>query len=134
MIRALIVGKLRTDPQQRTGRNGKPFAFARLSVANGEEGYLPCSVIAFQDEAVARLMQLREGASMAAAGALTVKTFIRNDGGVSPGLDMMADEIASTTPRPRKPRSARREPGRDDEPFSDLPGAGDLDDRGARHE
>ena len=26
MIRALIVGELRADPQQRTGKNGKPFA------------------------------------------------------------------------------------------------------------
>jgi single-stranded DNA-binding protein len=133
VIRALATGKLSTDPQQRTSRNGKPFAFARLSVANGEEGHVSCSVITFQDEAVARLMQLRAGASVAAAGTLTVKIFTRNDGSVIPSLDMVADEIASTTPRPRKPRG-RQEHSGGDEPFSDLPGADNLDDWGARHD
>jgi hypothetical protein len=127
MIRALVVGKLRVDPQQRVSRNDKPFAFARLSVPNGEEGHVSCSIIAFQDEAVTRLMQLRTGASIAAAGILTVKTFTRNDGAISPSLDLIADEIVSTTPRPRKPRG-----GGNDEPFSDPSGAGNLDDWEAR--
>jgi single-stranded DNA-binding protein len=130
MIRALIIGKLRVDPQQRVSKNGKPFAFTRASIPNGE-GYVSCSIIAFQEEAVARLMQLRDGASVAAAGMLTVKTFTRNDGAVSPSLDLIADEIASTTPRPRKPREARQDRGGDEEAFSDLPGAGDLGDWGA---
>ena len=38
MIRALVVGELRADPQQRTGKNGKPFALARLSVPMGDQG------------------------------------------------------------------------------------------------
>jgi hypothetical protein len=130
MIRALITGKLRVDPQQRIGRNGKPFAFTRLSTANGEEGRVSCSIIAFQDEAVARLMQLRAGAAVAAAGALTVQTFSRADGSVSPSLDLIADEIVSVTPRPRKARNAREDHGAGDEPFSDLPGADDLDWKG----
>lgn len=104
MIRALVTGELRADPQQRTGKNGKPFALARLSVPMGDQGRVSCSVIAFEPEAVARLLQLRAGASVAAAGTLKVGTFDGNDGATRASLDMVADEITSTTPRPKKPK------------------------------
>ena len=106
MIRALVVGELRADPQQRMGKNGKPYALARLSVPMGDQGRVSCSLIVFEAEAVARLMQLRTGASVAAAGTLKVGTFDGNDGSVRASLDMVADEIASTTPRPKKPKPA----------------------------
>lgn len=105
MIRALIVGELRADPQQRTGKNGKPFALARLSVPMGDQGRVSCSLIVFEAEAVARL---RPGASVAAAGTLKVGTYEGNDGSVRASLDMAADEIAATTPRPKKPKPAHR--------------------------
>ena len=106
MIRALVTGELRADPQQRTGKNGKPFALARLSVPMADQGRVSCSLIAFEAEAVTRLLQLRAGASVAAAGTLKVGTFTGTDGTARPSLDVVADEIASTTPRPKKPRPA----------------------------
>ena len=111
MIRALIAGELRADPQQRTGNNGKPFALARLSVPMADQGRVSCSLIAFEAEAVTRLLQLRAGASVAAAGTLKVGTYEGNDGSVRASLDMVADEIAATTPRPKKqnPAPAHRE-------------------------
>lgn len=133
MIRALIVGELRADPQQRMGKNGKPYALARLSVPMGDQGRVSCSLIAFEAEAVTRLLQLRAGASVAAAGTLKVGTFDGTDGATRASLDMVADEIASTTPRPKKPKSApahRAHQGGGD-PFGDLPGAGDIDWMGA---
>lgn len=106
MIRALIAGELRADPQQRMGKNGKPFALARVSVPMADQGRVSCSVIVFEAEAVARLLQLRAGASVAAAGTLKVGTFDGTDGATRASLDMVADEIASTTPRPKKPKPA----------------------------
>ena len=106
MIRALVVGELRADPQQRMGKNGKPYALARLSVPMGDQGRVSCSLIVFEAEAVARLMQLRTGASVAAAGTLKVGVYEGNDGATRASLDMVADEIASTTPRPKKPKPA----------------------------
>ena len=121
MIRALIVGELRADPQQRTGKNGKPFALARLSVPMGDQGRVSCSLIVFEAEAVARLLQLRAGASVAAAGTLKVGTYEGNDGSVRASLDMVADEIAATTPRPKKPRPAPAHRGHQGggDPFDD---------------
>lgn len=106
MIRALVVGELRADPQQRMGKNGKPYALARLSVPMGDQGRVSCSLIVFEAEAVTRLLQLRAGASVAAAGTLKVGVYEGNDVATRASLDMVADEIASTTPRPKKPRPA----------------------------
>jgi len=131
MIRALVTGELRADPQQRTGKNGKPFALARLSVPMGDEGRVSCSLIAFEAEAVARLLQLRTGASVAAAGALKVGTFTGTDGTTRPSLDMVADEIASTTPRPKKPKPAPAHRGHRRGAAAGDPFEGDVDWTGA---
>lgn len=130
MIRALITGELVAIPQERTGKTGKAFALARVSVPQGEEGRIFCSVIAFNDDAVARLLQLKAGASVALAGALKVSTWTAKDGTVKPSLDLVADEVASTTPRPRK-RAERPDSRPAGQGFDDLPGAGDLDWLGA---
>ena len=61
MIRALLFGELVAAPQERTTKNGRPFATARLSVPQGDDGRVSCSVIAFDDDAVARLLQKRIG-------------------------------------------------------------------------
>lgn len=126
MIRALISGELVATPQERTGKNGKAFALARVSVPQGEEGRIFCSVIAFNDDAVARLLQLKAGATVSMAGALKVGTWQAKDGTTRPALDLVADEVASTTPRPRKLRGERGN-AQSEPSFDDLPGAGDLD-------
>lgn len=130
MIRALISGELLANPQERTTKTGKPFALARASIPQGDEGRIFCSVIAFQDEAVARLLQLKAGASVSLAGALKVSTWQAKDGTTRPQLDLVADEVASTTPRPRKPKAQAGGASAGD-PFADLPGAGDVDWMGA---
>ncbi len=121
MIRALVTGELRADPQQRMGKNGKPYALARLSVPTGDQGRVSCSLIVFEAEAVTRLLQLRAGASVAAAGTLKAGVYEGNDGATRASLDMVADEIASTTPRPKKPRPALAHRGHQGggEPFDD---------------
>ncbi len=131
MIRALVTGELRADPQQRTGKNGKPFALARLSVPMGDEGRVSCSVIVFEAEAVARLLQLKAGASVAAAGTLKVGIFTGNDGTTRPSLDMVSDEIASTTPRPKKPKPAPAHRAHQGGAVASEPFADDVDWMGA---
>lgn len=130
MIRALISGELAANPQERTGKTGKPFALARVSVPQGEEGRVFCSVIAFEEAAVSRLLQLKAGAAVSLAGALKVGTWQAKDGTARPSLDLVADEVASTTPRPRKPKAQAGSASAGD-PFGDLPSAGDVDWLGA---
>ena len=120
MIRTLISGELVANPQQRTG---KPFALTRMSVPQGDEGRIFCSVIAFEEAVVSRLLQVK-------AGALHVGTWVAKDGAARPSLALVADEVASTTPRPRKPKT-QADGSRAGDPFGDLPGAGDVDWLGA---
>ena len=141
MIRALIVGELRDDPQERTAKNGTPYATARASVPMGDAGRVSCSVVAFNETAVTRLLQMRAGASVALAGTLKVAIWQDRDGNHRPALDLVVDEVASTTPKPKKrkstgtseqpPASGRGPSDLPDDPFTDLPGAGDLDWMGA---
>ena len=131
MIRALIVGELRADPLQRTAKNGNAFALARLSVPMGDQGRASCSVIAFEAEAVTRLLQLRAGASVAAAGTLKVGIYEGTDGATRASLDLMADEIASTTPRPKRPTPAPAHRGHQGGAAAGDPFADDVDWMGA---
>lgn len=130
MIRALVTGELRADPQQRVAKNGNPFALARLSVPMGDQGRISCSLIAFEAEAVRRMMQMRAGAQVAAAGALKVGTYTAADGTSRPSLDLVADEVASSAPRPKKPRAQAapaRQAQHQSDPFGDLPGGGEIE-------
>ncbi|MBX3678545.1 MAG: single-stranded DNA-binding protein [Rhodocyclaceae bacterium] len=136
MIRALIAGELRADPQQRTAKNGNPYALTRLSVPMGDEGWVHRSVIVFEAAAATRLLQLKAGASVAVAGRLKVGIFTGSDGTPRPSLDIVADEVAATTPRPRKQKAAQQDCGMTggavkEDPVGDMPGAGGLDWMGA---
>lgn len=132
MIRALIVGELRANPQQRTTKTGNPYAIARVSVPMGDQGRVNCSLISFEADAVKRLMELKEGATISAAGTLKAGVHEPPNGTPRPSLDLVADEVTSTTPRPRKPKPApKAKPASEAAPasqdaFDDLPGASDL--------
>ena len=95
MIRALVAGELVANPQERTGKTGKIFALARLSVPQGEGGRVFCSVICFEDTAVARLLQLKSGASVALAGTLKVSTWTAKDGTARPALEDDGRELVA---------------------------------------
>jgi single-stranded DNA-binding protein len=130
MIRVLTFAEVVATPQERTTKAGKPFALARVAVPQGEGGRVFCSVICFEEAAVARLLQLKPGATVSLAGTLKVGTWQAKDGTTRAQLDLVADEVASTTPRPRK-RAERPGSGPAGRPFDDMPGAGDLDWMGA---
>lgn len=105
MIRALITGELVADPQSRASKTGSTFAVCRVSVPQADAGRIYCSVIVFDDRAVERLLQLRAGASISVAGTMRLSTYQGKDGTTRPSLDMTADEVCSTTPRPKKPKA-----------------------------
>ena len=54
MIDALIAGKLRGTPSQRTSKNGNPFTVAKVLVP-ASDGNVFCNVIAFNESAQASL-------------------------------------------------------------------------------
>ncbi|WP_325168928.1 hypothetical protein [Melaminivora jejuensis] len=73
-IDALISGKLHARPESRTSKNGKPFATAKLRAAAGDGDSLFVNVIAFEQAAVAALLALDAGDSLAVAGSVTPRS------------------------------------------------------------
>jgi single-stranded DNA-binding protein len=116
MIRALITGTLSADPQERTTKNGNSFAFGRMQVVQQDGVRLTCTVVAFDDAVVQRMLQLKTGAGVSMAGSLKATIWQDREGHHRPALDLVADEISSTSPKPRK-RESRRQ--REDEPQFD---------------
>jgi single-stranded DNA-binding protein len=93
MIDALIAGKLYGQPQQRTGKSGKPFVTAKARVATGDGDSLFVNAIAFGETVCAALLALDEGDSVALAGTVTPKVWIDKDGQPRPALDMVAAQV-----------------------------------------
>lgn len=96
MINSLVTGKLATAPQQRTAKNGKPFATARLRVPTADPAVtLFASVVAFDSEAVDALLALGAGDAVSVAGSLKVGTWTDKEGNARPSLDLVADRLLS---------------------------------------
>ena len=92
-IDALIAGKLHARPEARTSKNGKPFATAKMRAAAGDGDSLFVNVIAFEQAAVAALLALDAGDSLAVAGSLTPKVWTDKEGNTRPSLDMVASQV-----------------------------------------
>lgn len=95
MIDALIQGRIYGQPAQRNGKNGRPFAIAKIRTATTEGDSQFVSVIAFDDSSVAALLALNEGDSVAVVGPLKVSTWQDKEGNYRPGLDLVAHQVMS---------------------------------------
>jgi hypothetical protein len=123
MIDALIQGKIYGQPQQRTAKTGKPFAVAKMRVAQGDGESLFVSVIAFDAAPCAALLALSEGDSVAMAGALTAKVWVDKQGQPKPALDLIAHQVLTPYHVTRKRKAVANDghQGNDDFPRSDGP-------------
>ena len=79
MIGALIQGELQADPVERVTRDGKPYWTALVRTPAGAEA-LFVGLATFSETAGARLMQLRKGSTVAAAGTLEATAWTTRDG------------------------------------------------------
>ena len=108
MIDALIAGRLYGAPSERTSSNGNTYATAkvRVSVRSGEAYFV--NVIAFAPPAIAALLALSDGDSVALSGELTPKTWTDKQGEARPSLDLLAHAVLTEYHVVRK-RQAMRE-------------------------
>lgn len=107
MIDALISGKLHGQPQQRTTKNGKPYATARIRATQGDGETLFVSVAAFDATPCRALLRLNDGDSVAIAGSLAIKIWDSKEG-PRPSADLVAGQVL-TLYETRKRRGAREE-------------------------
>lgn len=114
MMDGLIAGKLHGQPEQRMGRNNKPFAIAKVRVASASGDVVFANCIAFASGAVAALLALGDGDSIALAGELTPKAWADRNGEARAGLDVVVHAVLTTYHVQRKRRAVQQ--GQSDEP------------------
>lgn len=92
-IEALILAKLHSKPEQRTGKTGRPFvtAKARAAVADGDAVFV--NVVSFSETAGAALLSLDAGDAVALAGTLKAGAWTDRDGNARPSLDLVAAQV-----------------------------------------
>ncbi|MDR3005237.1 MAG: single-stranded DNA-binding protein [Acidovorax sp.] len=114
MMDGLISGKPHGQPEQRMGRNDKHFATfkVRATCAGGEVVFASC--IAFAPDAVATLLVLGDGDSVALAGEFTPKAWIDRNGEARAGLDVVVHSVVTPYHVQRKRRAVQQ--GAHDEP------------------
>lgn len=111
MIDVLIQGRLHAAPQERTSKTGKPFATAKMIAAGGDGESLFVNVIAFDAAAVAALLVLAAGDSVAVAGAATPRAYVK-DGEPRASLDVTAQQVLTAYHVTRKRSAMQQAPER----------------------
>jgi single-stranded DNA-binding protein len=98
MIDGLIAGRLIGDPERRQGKGDSTYVVARVRAQSSENEHLMVNLIAFDAVPCAVLLALRDGDSVAAAGALNPKVWTDKQGNTKPALDLVAHRVVSTEP------------------------------------
>ena len=106
MIDALIAGKLYTPPRALTSKAGKPFAAAKLTVPAADGRSVFANVIAFDPQAVARLLALTQGEAVAVCGTVTPTVYEDKQGQHRPALDVVAQQVLTARQVTRKLKAA----------------------------
>jgi hypothetical protein len=93
VIDALIAGRMYGTASERHDRNDKPFCTCkvRVSTVNGESIFV--SVICFEPAAIAALMALADGDSVAISGECTPKVYAPAGAAPRPALDLRAHAV-----------------------------------------
>lgn len=119
MIDALISGRIHRKPQQRRTGAGKPFATCTLRAATRDGAVIFVNVIAFEAQAVAAILALEDGDSIAIAGELTPKVYAPDGAEPRPTLDLLAHAVLTEYHVTRK-RKTVQEQRAEQPPFDDA--------------
>lgn len=96
MIDAILSGKIYGQPRQAIGKNGNPYALAKMKVSTGMDGELVfASVIAFGDSSVQALAHLADGDACCVAGSVKLGTYQAKDGQTRVSVDVTASSVLS---------------------------------------
>jgi single-stranded DNA-binding protein len=90
----LATGALIADPQRRTSQSGREFVTATLRTPTEEDAVL-VSLIAFDAEACAGLLNLTKGDSRSITGRAKFTSWTGRDGEQRHGLSVVAERVMS---------------------------------------
>ena len=113
MTQALILGTIHREPEQRTSKNGKPFA--TLTVKSGMGEHVEWwKVTAFDSGLIEAFMELREGDAVSIQGLLQIGVWAPEGREPKPNLSVVAHAILPLREGRAKGVSARKNSPRQD--------------------
>jgi single-stranded DNA-binding protein len=108
MLNVLAQGVLVSDPRERTSAAGKAFATGLLRVPAEDGEAALVSVIAFAPDAVAALLALAKGDSVAIAGRAKLTSWTK-DNQERHGVSVVADRVLTVYAAGKARKAARAE-------------------------
>jgi hypothetical protein len=93
VIDALVAGRLHSRPVQRTARTGSGQFVTGKMVAATSDGTLFVSLLAFDPELQAQLLDLDAGASLCVSGPMKAHTYTDRDGAAQVSLEVIVQTI-----------------------------------------
>ena len=122
----LISGKLFRDPEAKTSRANKPYAFATVKIGQGDDAQW-WRVMAFGDADREELLALRNGDAVSVSGTLKVELYTPNGGEPRVSLSVLADRLISAR-RAKREKTADARAERQAEPRRLVPADRHYDD------
>jgi hypothetical protein len=93
VIDVLVAGRLFAKPVQRTARTGSGQFVTAKVVAATSDGTLLVSLLAFDPELQAQLLDLDAGASLSITGPMKAHTYTDRDGAAQVSLEVIVQTI-----------------------------------------
>ena len=109
MIDGLISGKLHGTALERTGKNGKPFATAKVLATTSKGETLFVNVLVFSESAQTALLALGPGDALALAGSIEPTAWQDKDGNTRTGLDMIVSQVLTAYHVDKRRRAVTRQ-------------------------
>lgn len=106
MLSILASGTLVSDPRERMSTTGKTYCTASMRVPAEDSDAMLVSIIAFASDAVAALLALSKGDSVAIAGRAKLSTW-EKDGEQKHGLSVVADKVLTVYAAGKQRKVAR---------------------------
>jgi len=110
MLSCLASGQLVRDPEQRRSTSGRVYATALARVPAEDAEAMLVSLIAFNADAVAALLALTKGDSLAVAGRAKLSAWQKN-GEDHHGLSMVVDQVLTVYAIEKRRRQTRQTEG-----------------------
>jgi single-stranded DNA-binding protein len=109
-VAVLISGTIFKEPQQRTGKTGRPYTVCTIKAAAVDSASSDFwNVLAFGDTAGAELLRLAVGERLAVQGSMKVELYTAaSDGKTKISRTVFADHVLAVRqpPRERRPKAA----------------------------
>lgn len=109
MIDALIAGRMYGAASERQDRNGNAFCTCKVRVATVNGDSIFVNVICFEPAAIAALLVLADGDSVALSGELTPKVYAPQGAAPRPALDLRAHAVLTPYHVNRKRQAVKDE-------------------------